>query len=198
MDSYASQLREYNVDDVQSSDDEEDQHPYSGRFVPAEYIKDDEDDPEDTTHDLPPTSEWVHHAMCNVELRLDDVDKWLYKMSKKEISAVNNHINKKLQRKDDFTECQIVAVWLKDTAKSLVDLVNNQRKPSMEPFSLDEVILLIKSTMWMMAFNVTYSIYYDDNNRSMYPMASKGISKRRYRDLLHSLSACSSDKPRCL
>ena len=45
------------------------------------------------------------------------------------------------------------------------------------------------------SYNTTYTVYYDENNQSMYPIASEGISKCRYRDLLRSLSANTSDMP---
>ena len=158
MDPYQQDPLGYEDQLLASDDDDDDNHPYSGRFVPADYIQDDEDDPEDTSS-LPTTSDWVHHEMCNVDLRLDDVDEWLYQISKKEITAINNRIKRKLCSSNNFTECEIVAVWLKDATRSLLELVNAQRDESVESFSLDEVILFIKSTMWMMAYNTTYKVY---------------------------------------
>ena len=129
-----------------------------------------------------------------MDLRLDDVDEWLYDISRKEIEVINKRIKRKLGRNRDFTECEIVAIWLKDTACSLLDLLNSQQKETVEQFSLEEAILFIKATMWMMAHNPTYSVYYDSNNRCMYPSASEGISKAQYHDILRSLS-CSNNDP---
>ena len=181
---------------MSDSDQDDFNHPYSGHFVPAEYVRDDEDDQEaDSSSGVPASSDWVHHSLCNIDLRLDDVDQWLYEISKKEIAVINNRIKRRLRANGKFTECDIVSLWLKDTARNLLELVNTQRSNSVELFSLDEVVLFIKSTMWMMAHNITYTVYYDENNRSMYPTASEGISKRRYHELLRALSSSSSDMP---
>ena len=136
MDPYQQDPLGYEDQLLASDDDDDDNHPYSGRFVPADYIQDDEDDPEDTSS-LPTTSDWVHHEMCNVDLRLDDVDEWLYQISKKEITAINNRIKRKLCSSNNFTgtECEIVAVRLKDAARSLLELVNAQQDESVELFS---------------------------------------------------------------
>ena len=103
MDSYQQDPLGYEDQLLASDDDNDNNHPYSGRFLPADYIQDNEDDPEDTSS-LPRTSDWVHHEMCNVDLRLDDVDEWLYQISKKEITAINNRIKRKLRSSNNFTD----------------------------------------------------------------------------------------------